>query len=181
MSDEARWFHIMLSTYGSWLYGDSRGFRTRHHREHVEGDYKQPPAPETYRFLELQSRKSLKQPPVVLAHDWRAIIGAAVRDRMQQLGANVLSISCSGQHVHLQAKLPPDCPRAWSGHAKRHAWFEARKRGWTDLLWGKRSKAVPINDREHQENVYFYILDHIHEGAWIWSALKCPPVATGGL
>lgn len=30
------WFHCIATTYGAWLYGDSRGFRTRHHREHVE-------------------------------------------------------------------------------------------------------------------------------------------------
>jgi hypothetical protein len=37
------WYHSITSTYGAWLYGDERGFRTRHHREHVDGDYKSPP------------------------------------------------------------------------------------------------------------------------------------------
>lgn len=40
------WYHIMCHTYGTWLPGDPRGFRTRHHREHVEGDYKSPPHPD---------------------------------------------------------------------------------------------------------------------------------------
>jgi hypothetical protein len=35
MADLRRWYHIIMSTYGSWLYGDARGFRTRHHREHI--------------------------------------------------------------------------------------------------------------------------------------------------
>jgi hypothetical protein len=34
----------MGHTYGTWLPGDPKGFRTRHHREHIEGDYKKPPA-----------------------------------------------------------------------------------------------------------------------------------------
>ena len=42
--DNRVWYHVVLSTYGSWLYGDKRGFRTRHHREHVDGDYKNPPS-----------------------------------------------------------------------------------------------------------------------------------------
>lgn len=42
-SDTRRWHHIILTTYGSWLPGDLRGFRTRDHREHVEGDYRPPP------------------------------------------------------------------------------------------------------------------------------------------
>ena len=33
------WYHVMCHTYGTWLPGDPKGFRTRHHREQVEGDY----------------------------------------------------------------------------------------------------------------------------------------------
>jgi hypothetical protein len=40
---EGSWIHFVETVYGAWLYGDARGFRTRHHREHVEGDYKNPP------------------------------------------------------------------------------------------------------------------------------------------
>ncbi|HEX3314753.1 MAG TPA: hypothetical protein VHR72_07680 [Gemmataceae bacterium] len=31
-----------LSTYGSWLPGNPRGFRSRKHRIHSSGDYKNP-------------------------------------------------------------------------------------------------------------------------------------------
>jgi hypothetical protein len=48
MTPDGAWYHIMLTTSGDWLYGDARGFRTRHHREHVEGDYKNPPPPGIY-------------------------------------------------------------------------------------------------------------------------------------
>jgi hypothetical protein len=37
------WYHCMGNTFGTWLPGSPKGFRTRHHREHVEGDYKHPP------------------------------------------------------------------------------------------------------------------------------------------
>ena len=39
------WFHIIGNTYGTWVRGDPKGFRTLHHREHIEGDYKHPPPP----------------------------------------------------------------------------------------------------------------------------------------
>jgi hypothetical protein len=29
------WYHIMCNTFGTWLPGDPKGFRTRHHREHT--------------------------------------------------------------------------------------------------------------------------------------------------
>jgi hypothetical protein len=58
--DSRRWHHVVLTTYGAWLYGDVRGFRTRHHREHVDGDYKNPPPAEKYIAEERRSRESLR-------------------------------------------------------------------------------------------------------------------------
>src|SRR6058998_795393 len=96
--EEQRWYHVVLTTYGAWLYGDDRGFRTRHHREHVEGDYKNPPPRGKYRDQRDRSRKLLKQPPVVLDAKWRVIVGAAVRDKLLTLGAQVLCVSQSCTH-----------------------------------------------------------------------------------
>ena len=45
---EMIWRHVVISTHGNWLPGDPRGFRTRHHLEHVEGDYRNPPTPGIY-------------------------------------------------------------------------------------------------------------------------------------
>ena len=178
------WFHVTTHTYGAWLYGDPRGFRTRHHREHVEGDYKNPPPPGMYDDKYARSKKLLKQEPVIFTPEWRAIIGGALRDKLLALGAQLLRLSVSGQHVHYLAKMPYDAPREWTGFAKKHAWFEARDRGWEGMLWAKRSKATPVKDRKHQLNVYGYIGRHLEDGAWLWSfddSQKNPPVATGGL
>ena len=57
-------YHLIWGTYGSWLPGDPRGFRTRRHREHVEGDYKHPPPPGLYEGLHAYATDSLKKPPV---------------------------------------------------------------------------------------------------------------------
>ena len=111
MGDSWRWFHCTTHTYGAWLYGDPRGFRTRHHREHVEGDYKNPPPKGKYAWQYERSKRLLKEPPVVLAPQWRAVVGEAMRDRLRELGAELLSISVSGQHVHFQARMPAACPR----------------------------------------------------------------------
>src|SRR5207253_7824970 len=106
MSADWCWYHVILTTYGAWLYGDARGFRTRHHREHIEGDYKNPPPPDLYEKKRQRSQTLLKQEPVVLAAEWRPIIGAAVRDKMQTLGAEVLCVSMSATHLHLLGKMP---------------------------------------------------------------------------
>ena len=186
-TENTRWFHITTHTYGAWLYGDPRGFRTRHHREHVEGDYKNPPPKGMYDDKYQRSKDSLKQPPVVLTPAWRKEVGIALRDKLLQVGAQLLRLSVSGQHVHYLAKMPPAMPKFWTGLAKKHAWFELRDRGWKGMLWAKGGKATPVKDRKHQLNVYGYIGRHVNEGAWLWSFtdgvenVQRPPVATGGL
>jgi len=166
------WYHFIISTYGAWLHGDSRGFRTRHHREHIEGDYKNPPPPGMYENRERRSRKTLKQLSVVLPSNLRPIIGSALKERLQGLGAVMFCISMSGQHAHGLAKMPRPLVREWGGLAKKHAWFVARDHGWKEKLWGKRSQAIRVKTREHQLNVYRYIMDHAEEGAWVWSMLN---------
>jgi hypothetical protein len=166
------WFHIILTAYGAWLYGDSRGFRTRHHREHIEGDYKHLPAAGTYAMEEARSRRLLKQEPVEWTPAWRGIVGGALVARLQHLGAFVLCAAVGRQHSHLLVKLPCDQARHWSGLAKKHVWFIARDRGWVGKMWGKRGKQIPVRDRRHQLNVYRYILDHAKEGACVWSWKK---------
>jgi hypothetical protein len=174
------WVHFVETVYGAWLYGDGRGFRTRHHREHVEGDYKAPPPAGNYEARRRQSMANLKQSPVVVSAGWRPIIGGAVRNRLQHLGAFVLCVSQGGQHLHLLAKLPRDVDaRIWMGLAKKHAAFEAKARGWQGKLWAKRGKEVRVRDRGHQLNAYHYILDHVKEGAWVWVWKREAPQAHG--
>jgi hypothetical protein len=172
MEARMQWYHMITSTYGSWLYGDPRGFRTRHHREHVEGDYKNPPPPGSYEHLEQRSRTSLKQAPVIIPVQFRAVVGMAILNRLEELGTLVVCLSVSGQHCHVFAKLPFGRARDWMGKAKCDAWFKLRDLGWKTKLWGKRGKTIPIRDRRHQLNVYRYIMDHREEGAWVWTMLE---------
>ena len=70
--------HVIITTYGAWLYGDPRGFRPRQHRKHVVGDYKKPPLPGAHAAEERRSRGLLVQSPVVLAPEWRPRGGRAI-------------------------------------------------------------------------------------------------------
>jgi hypothetical protein len=175
MADNWYWYHTVMTTYGAWLPGDPRGFRTRHHREHVEGDYKNPPPPGQYSARHAHSRQLLTQPPVVLAVPLREVVGLAIVERLQGLGALVLCASVSGQHIHTLTKIPFRQGRLWHGLAKRHVWFTLRDRSWQGKVWGKRGKVVLINDRQHQLNAYRYILRHVEQGAWVWSLLNHRP------
>jgi hypothetical protein len=71
------WYHCMFHTYGTWLPGDPRGFRTRHHKNHIEGDYKHPPE-EDFSALHAHSKSLLKRPPVRFTIAQRAIVRDAL-------------------------------------------------------------------------------------------------------
>lgn len=174
--DEPRWFHVVVTAYGAWLPGDPRGFRTRHHRQHVEGDYKNPPPKGLYDERLARSRELLKQEPAVFSRLWRPIIGQGLRDRLEQEGALVLCVSVSGQHAHVLAKMPPPpIPRHWVGLAKRHVTFTLHALGYQGEVWGKRGKNVPVRDRAHQLNVFRYVLRHVEQGAWVWDFRERTP------
>jgi hypothetical protein len=170
MDENWRWFHLTTHTYGAWLYGDDRGFRTRHHREHIEGDYKHRPPAGKYALQRERSIRLMKQEAVSLPSEFRKIVGEALRDKMLELGAQLIAISMSSTHAHLLAKMPGGpIPRKWLGRAKKHATFVAHEAGWKGLLWAARSKPNPIKNRQHQLNTFDYILRHAEEGAWVWS------------
>ncbi len=169
MSPQLAWYHVMFSTYGSWLYGDPRGFRTRHHREHVEGDYKNPPPEGLYADKERRSRALLKQAPVSLPVPLRAVVGTSIKERLEGLGYLVIALTVTAQHVHVLVKLPLGDVREHIGVAKKHAWFVLRQQHlWRGKLWGKRCQCVLVRDRTHQLNVYRYIGKHVDEGGWVW-------------
>ena len=72
------WFHVILTTYGAWLPGDPRGFRTRHHRDHVDGDYKHRPPAGIYESFREKNAEALKHDPISLL--------AIQRERASRLG-----------------------------------------------------------------------------------------------
>lgn len=167
MQIELQWFHVILTTYGAWLPGDPRGFRTRKHRQHVDGDYKCPPAAGQHERLHATAMRSLTQEVVTISRADRVIVACALNKRLRDKGAAIAIIAVTGRHAHLLAKLPPKLTRRWIGQAKLHATFELKTQGRRGRLWGARGKFVPIDSRQHQVRVYRYIERHESEGAFI--------------
>ena len=164
-----QWYHLTMGFYGTWLYGDRRGFRTRRHREHVHGDYKNPPPPGKYEQAEARSAASLKQRPVLVNETYRQVVGRALVKRLRQLGAFVLAAAVAARHVHCQLKMPFAMRNDWVAAAKRHVWFEVRAAGWEKKLWAKRKRLAPIRNRSHHYNTFDYILRHVEQNSWVWA------------
>ncbi len=165
---ETVWFHVVLTFYGNWLPGDSRGFRTRNHRTHIEGDYKNPPPAGLYDGLLYYIEKHLAQDAVVLISTQQEIVGIAIKERLEGLGAEMEALAIASTHVHYLAKYPVEKYRQWTGLAKKHTWFVLRDHGFNQELWAKRGKELRIRDESHWENSRSYIIAHRNEGAWIW-------------
>ncbi len=164
------WYHLTAHTYGTWLYGDRRGWRTRHHREHVEGDYRHPPAPGTFEDKLAQSRNLMKRSPVYVSVPARILVVGVVVEKFQTDGIELLAASMTRDHLHVLVRVPDHNPREWMGRAKKHSSHILREKNLKPegSLWGVRCKVDPVKDRSHQINIVGYIRDHRDEGGATW-------------
>jgi len=163
------WYHVDGHTYGTWLRGDPRGWRSRKHREHVEGDYKSPPPPGRHDRLREQSRRLMKGPPVRLDRNQRRVAGQAMVAKLLALGVEVLAVSLDAVHYHILARFPDGDVRKPVGLAKKTASVLLSAHGLRGVVWAKRRRALPVRDRTHQVNVFRYTRRHADQGAWVWT------------
>src|SRR5204862_5246205 len=84
------WYHVTNHVYGSWLRGDPRGWRSRHHREHVDGDYKNPPPKGKYDALLEYSKSLMKRDPVKINRDLRQFVLDAIVEKL--LANNITTV-----------------------------------------------------------------------------------------
>jgi hypothetical protein len=169
------WYHIDGHTYGTWLRGDPRGWRARHHREHVEGDYRHPPPAGTYDHLYRLSKQLMKARPVFLNVTQRREAALAIVSMLQHIDIQVIAVSVDAMHYHILAKLPDANVHLPVGRAKKHAAFVLKDAGHQGKAWAVRCRPLPVKDRSHQVNVFNYILSHREEGAFVWTYRDASP------
>jgi hypothetical protein len=170
------WYHIMCHTYGTWLPGDPKGFRTRHHREHVDGDYKNPPPDGKYEKRWQRSKELMKREPVYLEMDQRQRAVKEFVRSFEKWGIELRIISIDRIHVHLLARVLDRNPRHYMGLAKKECSAYMKRDGLapTGGLWAVRCECVPIADAQHFQNVAEYIHDHEQAGGVVWESTSAP-------
>ncbi|MEM9413848.1 MAG: hypothetical protein AAGA29_00035 [Planctomycetota bacterium] len=183
------WYHCVGSTYGTWLRGDPRGFRTFRHREHVEGDYRKPPPAGVWEPVFAERKAKLSHPPVVLDDAQRDCLCRAMVERLMSDEVDAVVLAVASNHFHLLARFPKleaadlkrlnsvtlsdgrdPAPRHYLGRARRHASFALSAAGLkpASQVWADRPKCEPIRDRGHQVNAARYIQGHAKQGAAVW-------------
>jgi REP element-mobilizing transposase RayT len=168
------WYHCNGNTYGTWLHGDPRGFREKKHRRQIEGNYKKPPPADSYEKLRLHAKSLMKNPAVFLEQFARRIVCQAMVQELLSQQIELLALCVDDHHFHLLARFPDHQPRHWIGKAKRRASLamQGYKKG--ERLWALKFRALPVNDRRHQINVFEYILRHKQQGAVVWTFRELP-------
>ncbi|MBI1372562.1 MAG: hypothetical protein GC159_07350 [Phycisphaera sp.] len=187
------WYHGVGSTYGTWLRGDRRGFRTFRHRAHVDGDYRNPPPPGVFEPVFEESKRNLRYPPVALSTEQRRVACEAMIDKLTRDAVEVIALAVMSNHWHLLARYPQltdeqrrrasksiihdgrdPAPRYFTGRARAHASFELREQSLKPAspVWAKRPKFDPVRDRKHQLNIARYIRNHRHQGGWVYHLRK---------
>ncbi|MEO0586411.1 MAG: hypothetical protein AAF078_02115 [Planctomycetota bacterium] len=116
------WYHLMANTHGTWLPGDPRGFRTRAHREHVDGDYKSPPT-QDYTTRHAAAKHALNRDPVVLSPQARHVALEALHHAFVEVhNLEVLAVAVGAKHLHVLTTTPSDSAseahafKAWASH-----------------------------------------------------------------
>jgi hypothetical protein len=190
----------MGSTYGTWLYGDRRGWRMRGHREHVEGDYKNPPPEGVGVAARCRSIRGMRRAPVHLTWEQRVVVCGAMVEALRYYRVEVVDWTVTATHFHGLARFPSlsvadnaQALRAWGlvkanslqdgrdpiprfllGKAKAWALHQIKMQNlWTGPagIWGVRSMLEPVRDRPHQLAVVRYIRGHAQEGGAVWSGV----------
>jgi len=170
------WYHVCGNTYGTWLKGDPRGFRTRKHREHVDGDYRNPPPEEKYTKLHEQSQSQMKRSAVWLAPPAQLLACQIMAESLSRDDCEPIAIAVDSHHFHALVRCTDQNPRKWVGLAKRRSATALSKGGFVEPggAWATRSLCKPIRDRGHQVRVFRYIVAHGKRNASVWRYDQTP-------
>ena len=163
------WRHVIINTHCSWLHGDQRGFRSRDHRIHSSGDYKnRPPKGEHANLHRHQRERSAN--PITIPPDLRETICHAFAESLLQSGHRCVLASVSATHLHAIVELPDNiiAIRAIVGAAKRIA-SRAVKNHLPGQLWSRGGEYRRIKDNPHFANAYDYVRDGQEDGAHLWT------------
>ncbi len=160
------WWHLILHTKGSWLHGDPRGFRSRNHRIHSNGDYKNLPPDGEHQRLYDHQESQLKNAIIIPDH-LLPTLGQRLHSKCIQTDTQVLAISVGSSHAHLLVQYLNQYEHAQNFAAKlKQAASHAVRNELAGSIWARGGKPILIQDRQHQQKVFHYILEHASTGDW---------------
>lgn len=175
-----RWRHIIINTHSTWLHGDRRGFRSRDHRIHSSGDYKNPPPVGEHADLN-SYRKKQSADPTKLAPAAYATVGSAILANIhkQNFRFVALSVNATHVHVHVLVELPDDVERVkeivgWFKWFATRDLREAHPEYTSIEIWADGETYKAVDDPQYFCSTEKYILEKQGADAWTYSARTTP-------
>jgi len=159
------WVHAICNTRGSWLPGDPRGFRSRHHRIHNSGDYRTPPPAGEHHGL-YRSAQSRAAPMIRLSQQEQVIVANAFAAKLTAMDLMPSTLAIDEIHMHCLVRVGTCDAKVLIGRAKQHASHAVHSLR-PGRIWSQGCHVVRVRDASHWESVRRYILDHAHKGALV--------------
>ena len=166
MSD---WVHAIVTLRGWWLPGDPRGFRSRGHRIHSSGDYRNPPPVGEHAGLSALNRARATKVAEFTVEERRTVAEVFV-ERLGPAPWRLLAVACGAGHLHALFRAGDADAALVLGQIKRIASYRIGRGA--GRVWGRGAGIDRIADEGHWRAVERYILAHEREGAVVWSARR---------
>lgn len=165
------WWLVTWVTYGSWLPGDPRGFKTWRKREYVPPVYgtAQPDEltynPDDYKDR-LQHARQLCPTEIRLSGPARRICCDAIRADIAEISIAPAILAVATQHVHLIAKFGDCRIRPTVGRMKFAATQQLHlTKIIAGRIWAKGCHMESLPNQDAFEQAFHYVADHESEGA----------------
>ncbi|HXY32980.1 MAG TPA: hypothetical protein VEI07_02070 [Planctomycetaceae bacterium] len=166
------WWLVTWGTYGSWLPGDPRGFRTWRRREYVPppdgralgGEPLYDPA--AYAERHRRARERLTAPPVCLTLTDRRIACSALVAEIDHLRIVPAILAVAKSHVHLVAQFGEIKIRTVVGRLKAAATRSLRQGALTTApTWATGCHMKSLYREADFTAGFRYVVEHREEGA----------------
>ncbi len=163
------WRHVIVNTRCSWLHGSPRGFRSRDHRIHSSGDYKNPPPEGEHAGLH-RWHLARSQGAVHFELTIRVRVVLTFVLKLRELGHRVIAIACGADHLHTVVELPGDydLSRREIGKCKQKASHTVRD-ALPGSVWSEGGSFDAVNGRDHLWALYGYVREKQEAGSVVWS------------
>ena len=168
------WYHVIIATRGTWLPGDPRGFRNSFHRIHSSGDYKNPPPVGEHQKLN-EYFKKIAAHEVTIPFELREIVGMAMLRSLQLHDNRCLAMAVAKTHAHLLLECVNSRIEIKKLASRLKQVSSRSVNGMLPgVLWARGGDYNPAEDKNYQQKVYYYILNHgKKEKTWVWNFRDC--------
>ncbi len=101
------WYHCTSHTFAAWLPGDRRGHRERHHRDHIDGDYRRPPKhPDEAKRR--RAEDGMTRSRIILCPEARRHAVTFLVEALHYYQTELAELAVTATHLHVLARFPPD-------------------------------------------------------------------------